>query len=181
MKKYILLFCVIGCFGTLLGRSVATGTLKIKNEENTPLAVSFGHSTYQITDQMKAFVVWIAPKSVMEIKDWVLSEAATLIFVCTEKAKDYDYGYLYRMPGNKSVAVTYSVKKGLRPSSIFASAKNIQIFCNVGSYEAAYLAISACVHPRPQAIKREAGCNVFDLRNAAEKNALQNYISAHVR
>lgn len=104
MRKIVILLAVVVVFfsGQVWGEKRTT--LKIKNEDTLHLIISFGHND----QQLKKFLVWLAPKSSMKIKNWDIDQP-TKIFVCRKLTQSYDMGHIYTISSGKPIDVKYFI------------------------------------------------------------------------
>lgn len=156
-------------------------SLKIKNDLSFAMPVSFGYTR----GQLESFVLWIAPKRTIEIKNWVVDES-TYIFLGNEYRKDYDIGHLYMIHPQKPLDVKIISSKKLRSNSMFLSNKEVKILCSKSRPETIYfnewavhqyVAAEGCETPKDLRLERTASSKVF-YSDTAGVAALQEFVTS---
>lgn len=175
MKKNLLFIalCVTLFCGDAYG--ITLRTLKIKNDTNGLMAVSFGHSD----GQLASFMVGVAPKTTLEVKKWDVA-SNTIIFVCPDAKhmfQKHDLGYKYRMTAGKTIDVKYQENAGIKGlvsnASIFSnfSNKDITVLCKCTTEK--------CFSPTPQWLS-EQNCAQYELSKIS-RSAVSRYFNGSIK
>lgn len=180
MKKNILFITL--CLTLFCGDAYGK-TLKIKNDTNENMTVSFGHKPGQLT----TFIVRVHPKGTLEVNNWSI-EGPTLIFVNNVTAQEgdhwFDEGYVYKIAAGKTVDVKYRefsfANRELRSNSFFLSNKDIEVWCFKGEWKRVEDSgkIMDTIGMDRGTEKNPVPCRVFYNNSKEQKEALQRYLAS---